>query len=169
VNLPTDGPSAQERLTRSRTNMTQWLGDDAQARNTAERHGGPGLGLARWLKGLSKHPLAALTIDALADRWAQHPLHTSVQLAETAANETIAPLVRRHPALVLGSAAVAGALLVRARPWRWLLRPALLGGVVSQVAAQLLRHVAASPSHADAAPSYTTARPAPMAGAKPRS
>ena len=139
TSIPTDPPTAQERLARSRMNMTQWLGDDAQARSSAEGSGG--LGLARWLKGLSKHPLAALTIDALADRWSRHPLHTSVQLAQTAANQTIAPLVRRHPALVLGSAAVAGALLVRARPWRWLLRPALLAGVASQVAAQLLAHL----------------------------
>lgn len=133
---PTEVPTAQERLARSRTSMTQWLGDDAKARSTAEHSGSPGL--ARWLKGLSQHPLAALTIDALTDRWARHPLHTSVQLAEVAANETIAPLVRRHPVLVLGTAAVAGALLVRARPWRWLLRPALLAGIASQVAAQLL-------------------------------
>lgn len=138
VNPVTDAPTAQARLARSRTRMTQWLGDDARARDTAERSGGSGLGLAHWLKGLSTHPLAALTIDALADRWARHPLHSSLQLAEVAANETIAPLVRRHPALVLGSAAVAGALLVRARPWRWLLRPALLAGIASQVAAQLL-------------------------------
>ena len=166
--LPTDVPTAQERLARSRTTMTRWLGDDAKARHTTEHSDGKP-GLARWLKGLSKHPLAALTIDALADRWARHPLHSSLQFAEVAANETIAPLVRRHPALVLGSAAVAGALLVRARPWRWLLRPALLGGVMPQVAAKLLRHVAASPSHDNAAPSYTTARPAPMSGSKPRS
>jgi hypothetical protein len=147
--------------------MTQWLGDDAKARSTAEGSGGPGL--AAWLKGLSKHPLAALTIDALSDRWARHPLHTSVQLAEVAATETIAPLVRRHPVLVLGSAAVAGALLVRARPWRWLLRPALLAGVASQVAAQLLGRVTASASQDNAAPSYAAARPAPMSGSKPRS
>jgi hypothetical protein len=167
TNPAPDLPTAQERLARSRTSMTQWLGNDAKARSTTEHSGSPGL--ARWLKGLSQHPLAALTIDALTERWARHPLHTSVQLAEVAANQTIAPLVRRHPVLVLGSAAVAGALLVRARPWRWLLRPALLAGIASQVAAQWLGRATASPSHDNAAPSYSTARQAPMSSSKPRS
>jgi hypothetical protein len=140
--VPSDAPTAQARLARSRSNITQWLGDDAKARNTAERNGRPGL--LHWLKGLSGHPLAAFTIDALTDRWARHPLHATVQMAEVAAAETVAPLVRRHPALVLGGAAVAGALLVRARPWRWLLRPALVAGLASQLASQWLRHLNAT-------------------------
>lgn len=144
--IPDDLPaatnlSAQERLARSRANMNRWLVDDDAARADTS---GSGAGLSGWLQKLRNQPLAALAIDALTDRWSRHPLHTTVRVAEAAARETIAPLVRRHPAAVLGASAVAGALLVRAKPWRWLARPALLTGLVAQIAALLVARLAAS-------------------------
>ena len=134
--------SAQDRLARSRANMTRWLADDDAARATSQ---GSGAGLSGWLQKLRGEPLAALAIDALTDRWSRHPLQTTVRMAEVAASETIAPLVRRHPAATLGASAIAGALLVRARPWRWLVRPALMTGLAAQVAALLLARLAAPP------------------------
>ena len=141
--------SAQERLARSRANMNRWLADDDAARADTS---GSGAGLSGWLQKLRGQPLAALAIDALTDRWSRHPLHTTVRVAEAAARETIAPLVRRHPAAVLGASAVAGALLVRAKPWRWLARPALLTGLVAQIAALLVARLTAPPRQEQAPP-----------------
>ena len=137
--------SAQDRLARSRANMTRWLADDGAAR--ADTQGG-GSVLSGWLQKLRAEPLAALALDALSDRWSRHPMQTTVRVAEAAARETIAPLVRRHPAATLGASAIIGALLVRARPWRWLARPALLYGVLAQVSAVLVAHLATPPQGA---------------------
>lgn len=137
--------SAQDRLARSRANMTRWLADDDAARATSQ---GSGAGLSGWLQKLRGEPLAALAIDALTDRWSRHPLQTTVRMAEVAASETIAPLVRRHPAATLGASVIAGALLMRARPWRWLARPALLTGLLTQVAALLVARLATPPQSA---------------------
>ena len=126
--------SAQERLARSRMAMTNWLAVD-EAQRAAPGGGG---GLSGWLARLRGHPLAGMAVDALTDRWSSHPLAASLRIAEVAATETVAPLVRRHPAAMLGASALAGALLIRAKPWRWLLRPALLGGIASQIVSQLL-------------------------------
>ena len=134
--------SAQERLARSRAAITGWLAAE-EAERAAPRAGGGGL--PRWLERLRGHPLAALAVDALTDRWRDHPLATSLRVAEVAAAETVAPLVRRHPAVLLGASALAGALLIRARPWRWLLRPALLGGIASQLVSQLVDRLVAAP------------------------
>jgi hypothetical protein len=103
--------SAQDRLARSRAALTRWLADDDIARADTP---GRGAGLSGWLQKLRGQPLAALAVDALTDRWSRHPLQTTVRMAEVAARETIAPLVRRHPTATLAAAAVAGALLVRA-------------------------------------------------------
>lgn len=80
--------------------------------------------------------------EVVGEWWAEHPLHTTATLAMAASRSAIVPLVRRHPAAVLGSAAVVGAMLVWARPWRWLLRPALILGVASQLAARTMTRMA---------------------------
>jgi hypothetical protein len=151
--------SAQERLARSRASMTRWLAEDEQARTATERNGGSSL--SNWLQRLRGHPIGALALDALSQRWSRHPLRTSARIAEAAARETLVPLVRRHPVAVLVASAVAGALLLRARPWRWLRRSALLVGVVSQIAAVLLarRAVQAAPGPAAVPPRSEPASP----------
>lgn len=50
-------------------------------------------------------------MDALAAWWKEASLR---------------PLAERHPVALVAGALVAGALLAWTRPWRWLLRPALL-------------------------------------------
>ena len=127
-------PSANERLARSRERMSRWLADEERAAQatTANRPG--------WLNTLRENPVSAMAVDALLAWWARQPLNTTVHVAEAAATAAIKPLVRRHPAAVLGSAALAGALVVWARPWRWLLSPALLTGVAAQLATRLIAH-----------------------------
>ena len=51
-------------------------------------------------------------------------------LAAALARNAAGLLVQRHPLATVGAAALAGAVLLRWRPWRGLLRPALLAGAL---------------------------------------
>lgn len=69
-------------------------------------------------------------IDAASDR---HPAAATLHLACAAAQGALTPLSRRHPWALVGGAALAGAALVAlvgARPWRAMLRPAVVGTVM---------------------------------------
>lgn len=69
--------------------------------------------------------------------WRQHPLRLRVEMATEAAELVLQPVAQTHPyGLVLGSA-VAGAVLVRLRPWRWWPASALLAGLLPQVVSVL--------------------------------
>lgn len=90
------------------------------------------------LKGF---PIAAVVIETLEHWWAEHPLHTAGIVAEEASRKFVAPIAQKNPyALILGSVVV-GAVLALTRPWRWLIRPALLAGLVPQLASQALKHM----------------------------
>jgi hypothetical protein len=86
-------------------------------------------------------PGAALVIDAFEHWWAEHPLHAAGSLAEEASRRYVGPLARKNPVAVVVGGVVFGALLVASKPWRWLLRPALLIGLVPQIAAQALKRM----------------------------
>lgn len=74
-------------------------------------------------------------IETLARAWALPQLALLGDLARAA----IEPLAQRRPYTTVLVAAVAGAVLVKLRPWRGLLRPALLAGAVPLLTQTLLR------------------------------
>lgn len=121
--------TASERLTRSRERMSHWLNDDDRddaARNVDH----------------SPTSIGGIVTEVISEWWAEHPLHASAAFALSASRTAIVPLVRRHPAATLGGAAALGAVIIWARPWRWLLRPALVAGVASQLAARTITRMA---------------------------
>ena len=134
-------PTPAERLQQSRDRMARWM-IQADGRNIARRRaeGEEGSGWA-WLGTLRNNPVVALVTDAISSWWANHPLHPAAGLAEGVARDAIAPLARRHPRAVVAGAFVAGALIVWARPWRWLAKPALFTGILSQMASHVIAHV----------------------------
>lgn len=90
---------------------------------------------------LQSLPGAGLVIDTLEHWWSQHPLHTAGVVAGEASRNFVAPIARKNPyALVLGSVVV-GAAFALSRPWRWLFRPALLVGLLPQLATQALKRM----------------------------
>ena len=104
-----------------------------------------GLGLGSFAGGivgrLKRFPIAAIVVETFEHWWAEHPLHTAGIVAEAASRKFVAPIAQKNPyALVVGSVVV-GAVLALTRPWRWLIRPALLAGLVPQLASQALKHM----------------------------
>ena len=136
-------PSAAERLDASRKRLRAALMEIAHPPAKPSMLDGLGLGsfagdIVNRLKGF---PIAAVVIETLEHWWAEHPLHTAGIVAEQASRKFVAPIAQRNPyALVLGSVVV-GAVLALTRPWRWLIRPALLAGLVPQLATQALKHM----------------------------
>lgn len=76
--------------------------------------------LRLWLKGTPLAPLAKPAWAAVRHWWRQQPWHASGEAAARLVGDEVVPLLRRRPLVAVGAAAVAGAALVAARPWRWL-------------------------------------------------
>ena len=125
-----------ERLTQSRERMSYWLNDDEREARAN--------GNSRTTERGEDQPVSVggIVREVIGEWWDEHPLHASATLAFKASRTAIVPLVRRHPAAMLGGAAVVGAVIIWARPWRWLLRPALVAGVASQLAARAIARMA---------------------------
>lgn len=86
-------------------------------------------------------PGVNLVVDAVRKWWSQHPLHLATLVAGNTARSAMAPLARRSPfALILAAAAVGG-LLFWIKPWRGLLKPALLAGIVPHLVSRAMEHV----------------------------
>lgn len=84
---------------------------------------------------------SGMVADALRDWWSQHPWRVAGTVAADAVKAGLQPVAQRHPiALVLG-AVVVGGLIVWARPWRGILRPALLAGLLPQLMSKAMEHL----------------------------
>jgi hypothetical protein len=145
---------AAERLAENRERMRQWMlrldgRYEARRRAAAAQAEGAEPSLIDRLRG---HPVFGLLIDAITGWWDAHPLNATASLANGVVRETIGPLARRHPFLMVSAAVLAGALLMRFRFWRRLVKPALFAGLVSQIATRLIAQL---PSIIDTLHSFT--------------
>lgn len=129
--------SPAERLALSRERLRQAM----QPRNPAGASARGALGASSpgaWLRALKANPAAAILLDALARWWSQHPLRLAGMVAADATSAVVRPMAQRNPlGLVLGALLVGGAL-AWSRPWRWLVTPALLAGLVPQLFSKLM-------------------------------
>lgn len=120
--------AASAPLTQSRGDIAAWLEQDRAAQSAP---GGP-------RSAGAPQGLAGLALGALADSVLHRPINsaTLVQLAADSAQALLRPTAQRHPWALIAVAAVGGAALVAGQRWRWLLRPAVLGGLFTQLAAR---------------------------------
>lgn len=127
--------AAESRLAASRERMRLAL----QA--ATPRRGAPAGAGVDWLAGLQSIPGVGVVITALRSWWAQHPLRGTAMLSAEAAQALLQPLAQRHPLALVLLAAAAGAVLARTRPWRWVMQPALLAGLMPQIIGKVLAEV----------------------------
>lgn len=87
----------------------------------------------QWLESVMSIPGASVVFDALRRWWARHPLRLASLLAADATKAVVQPLAQRHPLGLVFGALLLGAAIAWSRPWRWLVKPALLAGLLPQL------------------------------------
>ncbi|MCR5881480.1 hypothetical protein LRS03_00795 [Rhizobacter sp. J219] len=86
-------------------------------------------------------PGVNVVVDAVRNWWSQHPLHLATLVAGNSARSAMAPLARRSPYGLILAAAAIGGLLYWIKPWRGLLKPALLAGILPHLVSRAMEHV----------------------------
>ena len=79
-----------------------------------------------------------LATGAINQWWAQHPLRLVSDVTVSAAKTLVQPIAQRHPVALVAGAAAVGALLIWGKPWRWLLTPALVAGLLPKLISHAL-------------------------------
>ena len=147
--------SPQERLDASRAALQHWFTCTYHPERLAEAYEEAHQGPVRpddvdppWLsalvESLSDVPIGRVAARYLRRWWRRHPLRATAELGDQLGRELLTPAAEKHPWLLLGGAVIAGALLSRLRPWRWvsgstllthLLPPLSLTSVLASIAA----------------------------------
>jgi hypothetical protein len=113
-------------LSRSRLSLALHHVHAEQGRSSAPREAAHPV----WWEALCTEPGTRVVLDALSAWWAQQPWHQTTALLAESAKRLLRPLAQRNPvALVLGAAAIGGAVVLL-KPWRWISVPALTAGVM---------------------------------------
>ncbi len=141
LQLETEPTSALDRVSASRERLR--LAMQKPKKPSPSKLSGRGIGSygASALAHLKEIPALAVLLAALENWWSQHPLRTAAIVGAEASRTLVEPLARRNPLMLMLGALLFGCLLARARPWRWILRPALLAGLLPQLASQAIRQL----------------------------
>lgn len=91
-----------------------------------------------WYSALSHLPGIDLLIESAKAWWMLTPLRPVATVVTEATNVAARPLAANNPLAFIAVAALAGAALAWARPWRWMLRSALFAGLVPQFASRVV-------------------------------
>lgn len=129
-NLP-----ALQRLTLSRARIRQTLVEAAEP--PAPPAGEPSV----LVTALMAIPGVGAVVDSVRSWWAQHPLHFAGTLAANTASGMMRPMARRSPYRLVFAALAVGGLLYWVKPWRGLLKPALLAGLLPHLVSRAVAHV----------------------------
>jgi hypothetical protein len=124
----------QVRLALSRTRLrlalqTLHAGQDQAAAAHAGR--------PAWWEALRAESGTRVLLDTLSTWWSQQPWHKTTAVLAESAKQLLRPAAQRNPlALILGAAALGGALVLL-KPWRWLSVPALAAGLLPPLVARV--------------------------------
>ncbi len=91
------------------------------------------------LDSLRSIPLVGMVLDTVSSWWKQHPLRVVATLVVASAASAARPVTQRHPTVTLFAALAIGALVMWARPWRFvLLRRAIYAGLLPQLVSKVI-------------------------------
>jgi hypothetical protein len=130
-----DSAGMVQRLALSRQRLRLAL---AVQRSGSDRAAAPAAGDP---DGWSAIPGLGTLFDGVRGWWAKNPLRPALLLVLEAAQSAVSPLAQRHPLALVAGALVAGAAFTWSRPWRWLLSPALLAGLMPQLVSTAMSRV----------------------------
>jgi hypothetical protein len=75
------------------------------------------------------------------NQWlAEHPVKLASEVLGDITKSVVTPIAQRSPILFVASALAVGAVLVWSRPWTWLLKPAIIAGLVPQVISKAIAY-----------------------------
>ncbi|WOB06722.1 hypothetical protein [Piscinibacter gummiphilus] len=127
---------AVDRLTLSRERLRGALLEIAPPPDAAGDHEPSVL-----LTALMAIPGVRLVVDSVRSWWSQHPLHMATMVAGNTARTAMGPIARNRPFALIAAAVAVGGLIYWIKPWRGLLKPALLAGLVPHLVARAMDHV----------------------------
>ena len=128
----TDTDTLVARLQLSRAHLREVMHKQAAPRGASTTPGDHGR-FSGWINQLKTQPAAGVVLDTLGNWWSQHPLRVIGLVAMEAARTMARPISQRHPIALVAVALVLGGLFVWTRPWRWILKPALLASLLPQL------------------------------------
>lgn len=134
---PRPAISASERLTLSRERLRLSLREAVAPQGKAMLQS-DGAWSQGWRDSLKSIPGAGIVIEAASLWWAQHPLRVASMLTADAVKSLAQTTAQRHPLGLVAGGLVLGGLLAWGRPWRLLLTPALLAGLLPQLLTKAL-------------------------------
>jgi hypothetical protein len=124
-----------QRLALSRQRLRLAL---AVQRSGSDRAGAPAAAApGAW----SSIPGLGALFDSVRGWWANHPLRPALMLTLQATQTAVSPLAQRHPLALVTASLFAGAAFAWSRPWRWLISPALLAGLMPQLLSTVMARV----------------------------
>jgi inactivated superfamily I helicase len=129
-----------QRLALTRARLALALRSQAKPANPGAA-AGAGAATSSLLDSLQAIPGGAIVLDILKTWWAQHPLRVTTAVLSDAAQVLLRPMAQRHPLGLVAVAFVVGGLLVWKRPWRWIVTPALVAGLLPQLLAKVVAQV----------------------------
>lgn len=101
-----------------------------------------GLGWAEGLINAAKSiPVVDVAIDVVRRWWANHPLRSATLVARETVSAVAAPIAQRSPITLVVGALLAGAILSKIKPWRWLPRSLMFAGLIPQLSSRLIASV----------------------------
>lgn len=135
-------PTPSERLVLSRERLRHALREIA-APPQVPKDAQPGSLLSAWFNNLKSTPGASGLIETVRVWWAQHPLRVVGVLAADVAKTMLQPIAQRNPLGLMLGAFVLGGLAAWSRPWRHILTPALLVGLLPQILSRAATNMSA--------------------------
>ena len=135
----TDTDTLVARLQLSRAHLREVMHKYSAPRSIATATGDHGR-ISGWVNQLKTQPAAGVVLDTLGNWWSQHPLRVIGLVAMEATRAMARPISQRHPLTLVAVAFVLGGLFVWTRPWRWILKPALLASLLPQLIRRTIAH-----------------------------